>query len=46
METRVMKGACRDYLEGQGDLVSRVISPTTHKVTLLIPIINPLTTSP
>ena len=26
------------YLEGQGDLVSRLISPITHVVTLLYPI--------
>ena len=34
------------YLEGQGDLASRLISPITHIVTLLIPIINLLTKSP
>ena len=34
------------YLEGQGDLVSRLITPITHVVTLLIPIINLLTKSP
>ena len=34
------------YLEGQGDLVSRLISPITHIVTLIIPIINLLTKSP
>ena len=34
---------CRHYLEGQGDLVSRLITPRTHIVTLFIPIINLLT---
>ena len=34
------------YLEGQGDLVSRSITPITHIVTLPIPIINLLTKSP
>ena len=34
------------YLEGQGDLVSRLIAPITHIVTLLIPIITLLTKSP
>ena len=34
------------YLEGQWDFVSRLITPITHIVTLLIPIINPLTKSP
>ena len=34
------------YLEGQGDLVSRLITPITHIVTLIIPIINLLTKSP
>ena len=29
------------YLEGQGDLVSRLLTPITHLVTLLIPPINP-----
>ena len=33
------------YLEGQGDLVSRLITPITHIVTLVIPIINLLTKS-
>ena len=28
------------YLEGQGDLVSRLITPITHIVTLFITIIN------
>ena len=34
----------RAYLEGQGDLVSRLITPITHIniVTLVIPILNPL----
>ena len=34
------------YLEGQGDLVSKLISPITHIVTLVILIINLLTKSP
>ena len=36
----------RACLEGQVDLVSSFITPITHIVTLLIPIINPLTKSP
>ena len=34
------------YLEGQGDLVSRLITPITHIGTLNIPIISLLTKSP
>ena len=34
------------YLEGQGDLVSRVITPITHVVTLVLSLINLLTKSP
>ena len=34
------------YLEGQGDLVSRSMAPTTHIVTPFIPISNLLTKSP
>ena len=34
------------HLEGQGDLVSRLITPITHIVTTIIPIINLLTKSP
>ena len=34
------------YLEGQGDLVSRLITPITHIVTPIIPIINLVTKSP
>ena len=34
------------YLKGQGDLVSRLITPITHIVTLLIPVINLLPKSP
>ena len=33
-------------LEGQGDLVSRLITPITHIVALIIPIINLVTKSP
>ena len=33
-------------LEGQGDLVSRLITPITHIITLVIPITNQLTKSP
>ena len=36
----------RDYLEGQGDLVSRLMTPITHIVTLLILIISLLIKSP
>ena len=34
------------YLEGQEDLVSRLITPITHIVTLILPIISRLTKSP
>ena len=34
------------YLEDQGDLVSRFITPRTHIVSLVIPISNLLTKSP
>ena len=34
------------YLEGQGDLVSILISPINHIITPVIPIIKPLTKSP
>ena len=33
------------YLEGQGDLASRLMPPITHAVTLIIPIINLATKS-
>ena len=33
-------------MEGQGDLVSRVLTPITHIVTLVIPLIDLLTKSP
>ena len=33
-------------LEGQGDLVSKLITPINHIITLVIPIINLLTKSP
>ena len=33
-------------MEGQGDLVSRLTTLITHVVTLLIPLINPLTKFP
>ena len=33
-------------LGGSGDLVSRLITPITHIVTLIIPIMNILTKSP
>ena len=36
----------RSDLEGQGDLVSRLITAITHIVTLLIPIISLLSKSP
>ena len=41
-----MNGNARDHLEGQGDVVSRLITPITHLVTLVILIINLLTKSP
>ena len=41
-EKKVVQG----YLEGQGDLVSRLLTPLTHIVTQLTPIINLLTKSP
>ena len=34
------------YLEGQGDLISSLITPITHIVTPVIPIVNLLTKSP
>ena len=34
------------YLEGQGDLLSRLITPITHIVTPIIPIINLIIKSP
>ena len=34
------------YLEGHGDLVFRLITPISHIITPMIPIINPLTKSP
>ena len=36
----------KPYLDGQGDLVSRLVTPITHIVNLIIPIIHPLTNSP
>ena len=36
----------RVYLEGQGDLVSGLLTPITHIVSPFISIINPLTKSP
>ena len=35
-----------EYLERRGDLVSRLMTPITHIVTLVIPLINLLTKSP
>ena len=34
------------YLEGHGDLVSRLITPIRHIITPIIPIVNLLTKSP
>ena len=34
------------HLEGQGDLVSRLLTPLTHIATQLTPIMNLLTKSP
>ena len=36
----------RQYLEGQGDLVTRLVTVITHLVTLVNPVINLLTKSP
>ena len=36
----------REHLEGQGDLVSRLITPIIHIVNPFIPIINLVTKSP
>ena len=36
----------KPYLEGQGDLVSRLITPITHIVTLIIPTMNLFTKFP
>ena len=36
----------QSYLEGQGDLVSRLITPTTHIVTLVIPCRTNLLSAP
>ena len=35
-----------DYLEGQRDLVSRLITPATSVITLVVPTINPFTKRP
>ena len=48
---RATPNACQgslkaEYLEGQGDLVSRLITLITHIVTLIIPVITLLTKSP
>ena len=43
---RFSGGAAKPYLENQGDLVSRLITPIPHIVALVIPIINLLTKSP
>ena len=34
------------YLEGHGDLVGRLITPISHRITPVILIINPFTKSP
>ena len=34
------------YLEGHGDLVSRLVTPVTHIITLIMLTINLLTKSP
>ena len=43
---RSQDAGANHYLEGQGDLVSRLIAPITYVVTLVIPLINLLTQSP
>ena len=47
-ESDEASGRCveESYLEGQGDLVSMLIAPITHTVTLVILIISLLTKSP
>ena len=39
-------GIILHYLEGQGDLVSRLVTPISHITTPIIPIISLLTKSP
>ena len=41
-----MSYSLNSYLEGEGDLVSRLITPITQIVTLVTLIINLLTKSP
>ena len=36
----------REYLEGHGDLVSRLITPVSHILTPIVPIIDLLSKSP
>ena len=39
-------GRTNQYLEGQGHLASRLITPMTHRITPIIPIINLLLSPP
>ena len=39
-------GSFAGYLEGHGDLVSKLVTPITHIATLVIPLTNLLTKSP
>ena len=46
LHTRGTRALSNDYLEGQGDLVSRLITHITQVISPFIPIINLLTKSP
>ena len=39
------ENCCTTYLEGQGDLVSRLLIPITHIVALIVASVNLLTKS-
>ena len=41
-----LMGSLEPYLEGQGDLVRRLITPITHLVPLVMLLVNRFTTSP
>ena len=44
--TKTRHATCAQHLEGQGDLVSRLMTPITHMITLVILITKSLTKSP
>ena len=52
LDTRSLDHGSKDdsrhshYLEGHGDLVSRLIAPMAHIVSLLLPNTDPFTKSP